>query len=107
VLIAAAIAAGTIAATALMLGGSARLSRETAARFDTLLAAQTISARLESGMDDDEALAGYDGWLIARAAFPRGQANAEPYFDRVSLERTDGTPFKLEILVRRPNGGAE
>jgi hypothetical protein len=104
VLIAAAIAAAMISATAQMLGGSARLSRETAARSDTLLAAQTIVARLQSGMDDDEALEGFDGWRIARHAYPREQANAEPFFDRVSVEQAGGSNFRLEILIKRRAG---
>lgn len=101
VLIAAVIAAGMMAATAQMLGGSARLSRATAARSETLLAAQTITARLQSGMSDVDALEGFDGWRIKRTALPRDRTNAEPFFDKATIEQTGGSSFRLEVLVKR------
>lgn len=107
VLIAAVIAAGMMAATALMLGGSARLTRATADRSDSLIEAQTIAARMRSGMNDDEALAGLSGWRIERSPLPAVRANEEPFFDRATIVSANDPGFSFEILARAADAGAE
>lgn len=106
VLIAAVIAAGVLAAAAQMLGGSVRLTHATSARSDTLLAAQTIAARLRAEMDDNEALVGFDGWRIERVALPREGAGMKSYFDRVTIETKVGPRFRLQFLAKTTDRGA-
>ncbi len=107
VLIAALIAAGMMAASALMLGGSARLARASAERSDMLIEAQAIAARIRSGMSDEGALAGSGGWRIERAALPSERAGEKPFFDRVTLTTTEGPGFSFEIIAKAAEGDGD
>lgn len=98
-LIAAAIAAGVIAAAAQSIAVSVRLNRATAERAALLNEADTIAARLRAGLDDRAALEGFDQWTIDRAAYAESRRNEEAYFDLVTVASTRGGDFSFALLA--------
>lgn len=84
-LIAAAIAAGVVAAAAQSISASVRLLRAVEREQRALSEAETISARLLSGMSDEDALEGFAAWTIARETVPPLHEYEPAVFDRVTL----------------------
>ncbi|MEQ8176935.1 MAG: prepilin-type N-terminal cleavage/methylation domain-containing protein [Amphiplicatus sp.] len=98
-LIAAAIAAGVIAAAAQSIAVSVRLNRATAERAALLNEADTIAARLRAGLDDDAALAGFDRWTIERAPYAESRRSDEAYFDLVTVASARDADFSFALLA--------
>lgn len=98
VLIAAAIAAGILAAVSSSLGGAARLSARGNEAAQILSEAKLIAARLKAGMDDDDVLAGLDGWRLDRAPYG-GEQHAS--FDVVTAAYGEDAGHAFEFLARR------
>lgn len=96
-LIAAAIAAGVVAAAAQSISASVRLSRAVEREQRALSDAETITARLLSGMSDEDALKGFTAWTIAREIVPPLHEYEPAVFDRVTLtsDLDPGHPIDL------------
>jgi hypothetical protein len=62
-----------------------RLSRAVERERAFLSEAQTIGARLRSGMNDAEALEGFDGWNITRETVPPIRDHEAPVFDQIKI----------------------
>ena len=107
-LVAAAIAAGVLAAAATGLGATIRGARAADAATFALLEAETIAARLRVGMNDSDVLAGFPDWTLERrpVAADRGQ-DAAARFVEMTARRTGDRPFSVTTAVVEPVGGVD
>lgn len=96
-LIAAAIAAGLVAATTQSISASVRLASAVDREQRLVSEAQTIAARLRVGIDDAGALEGFDGWTIARNTVPPLRDNDPPVYDQIRIlsDRSPDRPFEF------------
>lgn len=97
-LIAAAIAAGVLTATASAMGGLIRLDGAATERARALQDTSIIAARLRAGMNDAQVLAGFDGWRLERAPFAGDAASADAPFERVRVMNGEDD-VALELLA--------
>lgn len=97
-LIAAAIAAGVLTATASAMGGLIRLDGAATERARALQDVAIIAARVRAGMNDAQVLEGFDGWRLERAPFAGEAANANAPFERVLVSSDEDRPA-LELLA--------
>lgn len=106
VLIAAAIAAGVIAAAAQSIAYAVRLNVASARGAERLDEAALIVARVEAGMDDDDALKELLNWRIDRAPIAPFREHEAPIFDLVTLTYGGDAQWSLQFWAPKANGEA-
>lgn len=102
VLIATAITAGLLTATATAVGTVVRLSTATTARAHALDEMELITARLRAGMNDDDALEGLPGWRLTHRPFESEADNSgQTPFEITTATFGNDDFIKIEILTPR------
>lgn len=101
VLIAAAIAAGVVAAAAQSIAYAVRLDAASARADERLDEAAAIVARVGAGMDEREALEGFDGWRLTRKPVPPFRDYEAAVFDLVTLRREADPLWSIEFWALR------
>lgn len=106
VLIAAAIAAGVIAAAAQSIGYAVRLNVASDRGAGRLEEAVLVVARVEAGMDDDGALEGLLNWRIERAPIAPFREQEASVFDLITLTYEDDAQWSLQFWAPKAKGEA-
>lgn len=101
VLIAAAIAAGVVAAAAQAISFAVRLSAAATRSETRLVAAKTIVSRVKAGMDDADALEGFKHWRLSREPAPRFAEAETPSFDQVTLRHEEDANWTVGFWALR------
>ena len=101
-LIATAIAAGVLTAAATAVGGIVRLNQATAQRAELIAEARIIASRLHSGIDERDALDGFEGWRLTYEPYEEATpGRTTPPFDIVTASFGEKESFTFQTLISR------